>query len=253
MDRLQRASGRRRLREIIALWPHGKRAMQQKTSISSKNRILSRLSDADKAILLPNLESVSLPLRLVLEAPNKPITHSYFVEYGLASIVASNKHKKLEVGLIGCEGVTGIPIILGNDRSPNETFIQVAGDAKRIPADKLRMALAKSSSLQKELLGFAHKFLNQTANTALSNGTATLEERLARWLLMANDRLKGDEVPLTHEFLSLMLGVRRAGVTIALNYLEKRAILNLSRRKIVITDRKGLQAAANGCYHQPER
>jgi CRP-like cAMP-binding protein len=227
--------------------------MQQKTSISTKNRILSRLSTDDQALLLPDLEPVSLKLRQVLEAPSKPITHSYFIEYGLASIVASNKQKKLEVGLIGCEGVTGIPIILGNDRSPNETFIQVEGNAKRIEADKLRMALAKSSSLQKALLGSAHKFLNQTSNTALSNGTATVEERLARWLLMANDRLKGDEVPLTHEFLSLMLGVRRAGVTVALNYLEQRALLNLSRRKIVITDRKGLQAAANGCYHQPER
>ena len=123
----------------------------------------------------------------------------------------------------------------------------------RIAADKLRTALAKSSSLQKALLGFAHNFLNQTSNTALSNGTASVEERLARWLLMANDRLKGDEVPLTHEFLSLMLGVRRAGVTVALNYLEQRALLNLSRKKIIITDRAGLQAAANGCYHQPER
>jgi len=94
--------------------------------------------------------------------------------------------------------------------------------------------------------------MNQTANTALSNGTATLEERLARWLLMANDRLSGNEVPLTHEFLSLMLGVRRAGVTVALHYLEQRALISLSRKQIVITDRKGLKAAANGTYHEPE-
>lgn len=94
--------------------------------------------------------------------------------------------------------------------------------------------------------------MNQTANTALSNGTATLEERLARWLLMANDRLRGDEIPLTHEFLSLMLGVRRAGVTIALHYLEHRALIRMARKQIVITDRKGLKAAANGTYHQRE-
>ena len=94
--------------------------------------------------------------------------------------------------------------------------------------------------------------MNQTASTALSNGTATLEERLARWLLMANDRLRGDEVPLTHEFLSLMLGVRRAGVTVALHYLEQRALIRMARKQIVITDRKGLKAAANGTYHQPE-
>ena len=90
--------------------------------------------------------------------------------------------------------------------------------------------------------------MNQTANTSLSNGTATLEERLARWLLMANDRLRGDEIPLTHEFLSLMLGVRRSGVTVALNYLESRGLISLARRRIVITDRNGY-----GTYHQPER
>ena len=179
------------------------------------------------ALLKPDLEPVELPVRQVLEMPNKPIKHSYFIEYGLASIVAANKNKRLEVGLIGCEGVTGLPIILGNDRSPNETFMQVPGHGIRIAADKLRKAIAQSRSLERALLNFAHDFMNQTANTALANGTATLEERLARWLLMANDRLRGDEVPLTHEFLSLMLGVRRAGVTVGLHYLEQRALIRI--------------------------
>lgn len=205
------------------------------------------------ALLKPDLEPVDLPLRHVLEAPNKPIKHNYFIEYGLASIVAVVGQKRLEVGLIGCEGVTGIPIMLGTDRSPNENFMQVAGNGIRIGADKLREAITQSQSLQRALLRFAHTFMNQTANTAFSNGTASLEERLARWLLMANDRLRGDEVPLTHEFLSLMLGVRRAGVTVALHYLEQRALIRLSRKQIVIVDRKGLRAAANGTYHQPER
>ena len=227
--------------------------MQQRPSFSSKNRILSRLSADDKALLRPNLEPVELAMRQVLEVPNKPIKHGYFIEYGLASIVASNGHKQLEVGLIGCEGLTGLPIVLGSDRSPNETFMQVPGNGLRIAADKLREAIAQSRSLELALLGFAHEFMNQTGRTALSNGTATLEERLARWLLMANDRLKGNEVPLTHEFLSLMLGVRRAGVTVALHYLEQRALISLARKQIVITDRKGLKAAANGTYHEPER
>ena len=106
--------------------------MQQKTSASSKNRILSRLSAADMALLKRDLEPVELPLRYVLEVPNKPIKHSYFFEYGLASIIATNGHKRLEVGLIGCEGMSGLPIVLGNDRSPHETFMQVAGDGQRI-------------------------------------------------------------------------------------------------------------------------
>lgn len=227
--------------------------MRRKTSVSTKNRILAGLSAADMALLKPDLEPVDLPLRHVLEAPNKPIKHNYFIEYGLASIVAVVGQKRLEVGLIGCEGVTGIPIMLGTDRSPNENFMQVAGNGIRIGADKLREAITQSQSLQRALLRFAHTFMNQTANTAFSNGTASLEERLARWLLMANDRLRGDEVPLTHEFLSLMLGVRRAGVTVALHYLEQRALIRLSRKQIVIVDRKGLRAAANGTYHQPER
>ena len=227
--------------------------MQQKTSASTKNRILSRLSAADMALLRPNLEAIELPLRYVLEEPNKPITHSYFIEYGLASIVAANGHKRLEVGLIGCEGMTGLPILLGHDKSPNETFMQVAGNGIRIAADKLREAISQSRSLERALLGFAHAFMNQTASTALSNGTATLEERLARWLVMANDRLRGNEVPLTHEFLSLMLGVRRAGVTVALHYLEQRALIRLARKQIVITDRKGLEAATNGTYHKAEK
>jgi len=187
------------------------------SSTSLRNRILASLSSADYALLKPDLESVALAVRQVLEAPNTPITHNYFIESGLASIVARNSHKRLEVGLIGCEGMTGLPIVLGNDRSPHETFIQVAGEGKRIAADKLRAAMQKSRSLERAFLKCAHEFMNQTANTALSNGTASLEERLARWLLMANDRLEGNEIPLTHEFLSLMLGVRRAGVTVALN------------------------------------
>jgi CRP-like cAMP-binding protein len=222
------------------------------SSTTLRNRLLASLSSGDYALLKPDLESVALAARQILEAPNTPITHSYFIESGLASIVARNSHKRLEVGLIGCEGMTGLPIVLGSDRSPHETFIQVAGEGKRIAADKLRAAMQKSRSLERAFLKCAHEFMNQTATTALSNGTASLEERLARWLLMANDRLEGNEIPLTHEFLSLMLGVRRAGVTVALNYLEQRGIIQLARGDIIILDREGLMASANGNYHQPE-
>ena len=127
-----------------------------------KNRILSGLSADDRALLEPDLEPVPLKLRQVLEKPNKPITHSYFITYGLASIVAANSHKRLEVGLIGCEGLTGLPIVLGNDRSPNETFMQIPGDAVRISADKLRKAIAQSRSFERARLRFAHSFMNQT-------------------------------------------------------------------------------------------
>ena len=128
-----------------------------------KNKILAALSNADLALLQPHLEPVELEVRKVLEEPNKPIMHSYFIERGLASIVAGNSHKRLEVGLIGSEGMTGLPIVLGNDRSPHENFIQVAGEGSRISANKLREAMQQSRSLERVFLGFAHSFMNQTA------------------------------------------------------------------------------------------
>lgn len=117
--------------------------MQQKSHLS-KNLIISRLSAAEMALLKSDLERIELPLRYVLEEANEPISHSYFIQNGLASVVAGNGRKRLEVGLIGCEGMSGIPIVLGNDRSPRETFMQVAGNGMRITADKLRGHLTKS-------------------------------------------------------------------------------------------------------------
>jgi CRP-like cAMP-binding protein len=177
---------------------------------------------------------------------NKPIKHSYFIERGLASIVAGNSHKRLEVGLIGPEGMTGLPIVLGNDRSHMRTFIR----RERARASCRQIAGLRQSRSLKGVSQVCPFFHEPDCKYRLLNGTATLEERLARWLLMANDRLDGDEIPLTHEFLSLMLGVRRAGVTVALNYLEHRGVIRLSRQ-IIITDRKA-QASANGTYHVPE-
>src|SRR6476660_10008012 len=132
------------------------RAMVSPSSNFRKNKILAALSNADLALLQPDLEPVELEVRKVLESPNKPIKHSYFIERGLASIVAGNSHKRLEVGLIGPEGMTGLAIILGNDRSPHENFIQVAGVGSRIPADNLREAMRQSRSLEKVFLRFAH-------------------------------------------------------------------------------------------------
>jgi CRP-like cAMP-binding protein len=224
-----------------------------RTSPSFQNDILAALTKKDLALLQPSLEHVDLPVRHVLEEPNKPIKQVYFLQNGLASVVANNKNRRLEVGLVGRDGVTGVAVILGNGRSPNETFIQVEGDGMTISAEALRNAMQESRSLERALLGYAYSFLNQTSGTALSNGTATVEERLARWLLMASDRLGGENVPLTHEFLSLMLGVRRAGVTVALHFLEQRGIITLSRKQIVILDREGLKKGANGTYHEPEQ
>ncbi len=227
--------------------------MSQTSPSFGRNRLLAALSSADLALLQPDLESVSLELRQVLETANEPITHSYFIDHGLASIVAGNgNQRRIEVGLVGFEGMTGLAVVLGNDRSPNENFMQVGGDGRRIRSDRLRVAMQESPSLQRALLNFANDFMNQISSTALSNGTSSIEERLARWLLMAHDRLEDDAIPLTHEFLSLMLGVRRAGVTVALNALERKGVIRLTRGQISVMDREGLKASANGAYYEPD-
>ena len=223
------------------------------STVNQKNWLLAAMSSNDLALLEPMLKPLALKTRQVLEPANKAVKHGYFITSGLASVIAIGKNShRLEVGIIGCDGMTGLPVVLGNDRSPNETFIQVEGTGSRIAADDLRQAMRQSASLSRVLLNFVNAFLIQTSHTALSNGTATLEERLARWLLMGQDRLGGDEVPLTHEFLSLMLGVRRAGVTGALNQLDRKGVIRLSRGRIWIVDRDDLINSANGSYGIPE-
>ena len=228
--------------------------MTEISPFPGRNWLLAALSSADFALLQPDLDPVSLELRQVLETADEPITHNYFIESGLASVVAGNGNhrRRIEVGLIGFDGMTGLAVVLGNDRSPNENFMQVGGEGRRISSDRLRMAMQESRSLHGVLLNFAHAFMNQIASTALSNGTASVEERLARWLLMAHDRMDDDNIPLTHEFLALMLGVRRAGVTVALNALERKAVIRLSRGQIFVVDREGLKASANGAYADME-
>jgi CRP-like cAMP-binding protein len=222
-------------------------------SYQSGNRLLSSLSKADLGLLLPDLEAVSLDVRKVLERPNKRIDDVYFPDAGFASVVAVQpKQIKVEVGLIGREGMTGLPVVLGNHKTPHETYIQAAGHGQRLNATKLRKAMAASSSLQSLLLKFVQAFMVQTAQTAISNARAKLNERLARWILMADDRIDGSRLPLTHEFLSLMLGVRRAGVTEALHALESEGLIRASRGEIIVRSRKGIERRAGGSYGIPE-
>ena len=149
-------------------------------SAFTDNKVLAALSPEDFALLEPHLEPVTLDLRQMLEPANKPIKHSYFLNHGLASVIAIGKNgSRLEVGLIGREGITGLPVVTGQDRSPNETFIQVQGNGSRINAEELRGAIRKSRSLHNVLLKFVQAFMILTAHTALSNGTATVAERLA--------------------------------------------------------------------------
>ena len=216
------------------------------------NRLLSRLSAGDLKLLSRYLKSVDLPLRKRLETPGRTIDYVYFPESGFASVVANGTlTDQVEVGMIGREGMTGLAVVLGADQSPNDTYMQNAGKGLRIPADTLASAMQKSESLRFTLLLYAHAFFIQATQTAKSNGRSKIEERLARWLLMADDRLDGD-LPLTHEFLGLMLGTHRPGVTIALQALEKAGLITTRRSHITIVDRKALEKSSNGTYVQSD-
>ena len=221
--------------------------------MTSRNKLLSCLSKSDFALLEPHLEPVTLGMRKVLEKPNSRITAAYFPERGFASVVAKQANgKEVEVGLIGWEGMTGMPIVLGNHRTPHSTYIQAAGDGHCIGANDLRQAMRSSRSLQDTFLKFVQAFGVQTSHTAISNARSKLDQRLARWLLMAHDRLETDCLPLTDEFLSIMLGVRRAGVTEAVQALEVRRLISRTRGRINVRDRKGLERVAAESYGVPE-
>ena len=220
----------------------------------SRNRLLSVLSDGDFALLQPHLRHVALPLLYDLERPNRKIEMVYFMEAGIASIVAVQSDGiRVEIGLVGREGMSGVAVVLGGVQSPHSTYIQVAGEGQRIKASELRNAQNASPSLRDLLLKFAQVFMVQTAHTAIANARAHIDQRLARWVLMAHDRTDDKTIPLTHEFLSLMLGVRRAGVTEALQTLRRQKLIDTGRNQIVVRNRKGLERKAGSSYGAPEK
>jgi CRP-like cAMP-binding protein len=216
---------------------------------NSNNRLLASLSSRDRRLLAPYLSSVELRVGQVLETPNRRIRFAYFVEQGLVSVIAGRRHNKgIEVGLIGTEGMTGVPLLLGVDRSVNETFIQAAGSALRLARSDLATAMNKSRTLSRSLLLFANIMAIQTEQTALANGRSPLLQRLARWILMMDDRSNRDDLFCTHNFLSLMLGVRRATVSEAVYVLEGDGLIRAGRGFVQVVNRNRLEALAAEFY-----
>lgn len=227
--------------------------MSEITQASVRNRLLASLTPDEFARLQPLLVRVSLRLRQGLEDPGEAIQHVYFPEPGVVSVVATSPGgERLEVGVIGPEGMTGLAVINGTDRSPHSTFIQMACRAFRIASGDLRRVIGENRILHDRMLRYAQAFSVQVMQTALVNGRYPLNERLARWLLMTNDRAEREDLTLTHEFLALMLGVRRAGITTALHMFESAGILRAERGLIQILDRKRLEEAAGDAYGVPE-
>jgi len=220
---------------------------------SFRNRLLARLTDVDRARILPHLTLTALPPRMPLVTPGKVIERCYFLESGVASVVSTTADgKQAEIGIIGREGMVDVATVMGGDSSPLEVFMQLPGEAFVISAAEIIALADHSRDFRRLLLGFAHSFLIQVSLTALATITLNIEDRLARWLLMTCDRLEIDSFPVTHEFLSLMLGVRRAGVTDAVGSLQTAGFIATSRGQITILDRKGLEKRAGDSYGIPE-
>jgi CRP-like cAMP-binding protein len=216
-----------------------------------RNQLLASLAPDDLAAVEPRLEPFSLQLRVVLELPNKPVEFVYFLEAGLASIVASaGPNRGVVVGIVGRDGMSGSAVFMGDGRSPHLTYIQVTGSAFRIRTNDLREAIARRPAVHALFLRYAQTLMIQATYTALANARSKIEARLARWILMAHDRQDGDRIALTHEALSLMLGVRRPGVTEALHDLESRGLIRPSRGIIMLQDREGLEKMCSGTYGQ---
>jgi len=218
------------------------------------NRLLALLPRTDYERLSPHLEYTALKYRQSLYRAYKPIGFVYFIETGVGSLVNTMANgDAAEVGTIGNEGVVGLPLILLDERSPTSVYVQVPGSGLRMKASLFRKELSRSASMRTVMLHYAHAFFNQVAQSAACNQFHSLERRCCRWLLMTHDRMDSDEFLLTQEFLAMMLGVQRTGVTAAAGALQRAGLITYSRGTVTIRNRHGLERRACECYDISKR
>ncbi|HVF50479.1 MAG TPA: Crp/Fnr family transcriptional regulator [Pyrinomonadaceae bacterium] len=215
----------------------------------TKNRILNALTLSEHERLTPYLEAVNLSAGEVLYQPEQPITHVYFPNRGTVSLVSTFEDGgSVEVGMVGNEGMFGVSIFLGSISTPLLAQVQMAGEGLRMRADVLRREFKKGGQLQDMLLRYTQAFITQIAQTAACNRAHPIEGRLAKWLLMCQDRSQSKDLGLTQEFIATMLGTRRAGVTEAAGMLQQAGVIKYRRGHITILDRERLEAKSCECY-----
>jgi CRP-like cAMP-binding protein len=217
--------------------------------VSVPNRLLAALPRKDYQKLLPFLEPAKLAYEEVLYKALAPIRHVYFPNDCFVSMLTSvDSGRAVEVGLIGSEGMIGLPVALGVAVSPFRALVQGGGTAMRMKIADFRREFSESAALRRELFLFTHLLMIQIAQTAACNRFHVVTQRMARWLLMTRDRVNSNEFRITQEFLALMLGVRRVGVSLAARELQERKLIGYRRGTVTILDHRGLVAAACGCY-----
>jgi len=220
---------------------------------SIQNLLLRRLQPDDFAALASRLEPVQLRRGQVVVAADTPIEHCYFPQTGLASIISHGESgRRIEVGIFGCEGMASTSTLLGAGSTPMQTILQIDGEWLRAEASAVREAMQDRPAFRDLMLRYVQCLLVMSSSTALSNGSYTIEERLARWLLVCHDRVDGDDLPLTHDFLATMLAVRRSGVTLAIHILEGEGLIKATRGNIRVLDRSGLERLAGSSYGTAE-
>ena len=214
-----------------------------------RNHLLAALPPGALAQLLPKLHPVTLEVPRVLYDAEQRIEAVYFPEAGWVSMITDLVDgARAEVGLVGREGMVGLPLVFGIETAFTEAMVQCAGSALRMEANTFRQMLDETPALRALLFRYNEAMHVQVSQTAACNGHHGLEERLARWLLMAHDRTTGDDLPLTQEFLATMLCVQRPSVTLAARILQRASLIRYGQGTITVLDRPALEAAACECY-----
>jgi CRP-like cAMP-binding protein len=227
----------------------------RRAGVWSANILLNQLSDSDAALLHPHLSHVRLERGEYFVRSGRPIEHLYFLDSGIASIVSDRRDDvRVELAVIGREGVTGIAGIMGADTAPQDTFLQLDhGYAQRIETHRMAELMDSSASLRSLMLRFVQTIIVQLSGNAAANVSDRLDARLARWLLMCHDRVDGDDIALTHEFIAMMIGAPRTAVTSGLHQLEGFLTIRTQRGRVTVIDRAGLENIAGSAYGTPER
>lgn len=219
-----------------------------------RNNLLRRLPETSLERFAGRLERIELPRLYQLSSPHQPMEHAYFFENGIASVVVrSPEGQHSEIGIIGRDGMCPTSAVLDVDADPFSIHMQMHGQAYRIPVPDLKAVLAEDREVHRLLSRYTQALAVQQAYTALSNAVHHIDERLARWILMCHDRADGSDISLTHEFMSIMLAVRRPSVTTALHVLEGKKLIYSERGVVSVRNRAGLEAFARNAYGECEK